>query len=427
MPSERAPRLLALPRNDRADLLLLALPNTALREACRQLQLTFPGYRLERVRPIDMADALAEEYETSEEDAAAIDRIVDECCPLPPTIPEERVPTSRIPNRMVELLTWLAAEDPEAVLAPLLWRLLGHPVESVRAAAAASLRDYIESFDRAAAEAPEENGDATANAQAAEPESGLEPGSEPGPDEESAPAASGVLRRQLRAAESRVGRLASDIEAARTLLATERAHGARKDLRLSRLKLDLEQAQAELRAAREARAALEADLDRDTRALLRQRESEVENLRHEAESLQRKLEEARRREAEAIAESRERRTPVEPPAPAPEEASPAPGDAAAPFQVPEFTSEFYESIEEWDDRILKSTFEKVVLLAKNFAHPSLDAKPMEGADGLYRIKIGTDVRLLYRRKPGRGIEILSLIDRENLDRYVRQYKRRTHT
>ena len=91
MPSERAPRLLALPRNDRADLLLLALPNTALREACRQLQLTFPGYRLERVRPIDMADALAEEYETSEEDAAAIDRIVDECCPLPPTIPEDRV------------------------------------------------------------------------------------------------------------------------------------------------------------------------------------------------------------------------------------------------------------------------------------------------------------------------------------------------
>ena len=417
-----------LPRNDRADLLLLALPNAALREACRQLQLTFPGYRLERIRPVVMADALAEEYETSEEDAAAIDRIVDEHCPLPPAIPEELVPKSRIPSRIVELLAWLAAEDPEAVLAPLLWRLLGHPVESVRTAAAAALRGYIESFDRSAAAAPDGDGGAPAPpkpepGQPPEPES--EP--EPEPEDESAPAASGVLRRQLRAAESRAGKLASDIEAARTLLATERAHGARKDERLARLKRDLEQAQAELRAAREAKAALEADLDRDTRALLRQRESEAENLRHEVESLQRRLEEARRREAEAIAESRDRKGPAEPLPPAQEEATVAPGEASVPFQMPEFTPEFYESIEEWDDRVLKTTFEKVLLLAKNFAHPSLDAKPLEGAEGLYRIKVGTDVRLLYRRKPARGIEILSLIDRENLDRYVRQYKRRSHS
>ena len=423
MPAEVARRLLALPRNDRADFLLLALPNAALRDACRQLQLSFPGYRLERVRPVVMADALAEEYETSEEDAAMIDRLVDEHCPLPPTIPETLVPDRRIPNRVVELLTWLAAEDPEAVLAPLLWRLLGHPVESVRTAAAAALRGYIESFDQSAAQSPEGDGGAAA-APATEPGSEPAPEPEPEPDEEEAPAASSVMRRQLRAAESRAGKLASDIEAARTLLATERAHGARKDERLARLKRDLEQAQGELRAAREAKAALEADLDRDTKALLRRSESEAENLKHEVESLQRKLEEARRREAEAVAESRDRRAPPEPPAPAPEEAAFAPGEAAAPFQVPEFTPEFYESIEEWDDRILKSTFEKVVLLAKNFAHPSLDAKPMEGAEGLYRIKIGTDVRLLYRRKPGRGIEILSLIDRENLDRYVRQYKRR---
>ena len=52
MPAEPTGRLSTLPRNDRADLLLLALPNAALREACRQLQLTFPGYRLEAVKPV---------------------------------------------------------------------------------------------------------------------------------------------------------------------------------------------------------------------------------------------------------------------------------------------------------------------------------------------------------------------------------------
>jgi mRNA-degrading endonuclease RelE of RelBE toxin-antitoxin system len=93
----------------------------------------------------------------------------------------------------------------------------------------------------------------------------------------------------------------------------------------------------------------------------------VLDLKHEVEALKRKLEDARRREAGALAELKDRK-------------------AAA----------------------------------------SLDAKLLQGAEGLYRIKIGTDVRLLYRRKPAGGIEILSLIDRENLGRYVRQYKRRSH-
>jgi hypothetical protein len=108
MPTVIPLRLLALERRDRADFLLLAMPNADLRDACRKLGLTFPGYRLERMDPGPMADALADCYEESEEDAAAIDRIVDECCPLPPEIPEEFVPDSRIAARMVELLSRLA-------------------------------------------------------------------------------------------------------------------------------------------------------------------------------------------------------------------------------------------------------------------------------------------------------------------------------
>jgi len=409
-----------LPRNDRADLLLLALPNAALHEACRQLQLTYPGYRLEAVKPGVIADSLSEEYETSEEDAATIDRIVEENCVLPPTIPEEMIPASRIPGRTIELLARVAAADPELMLAPLIWRLLGHPIEGVRTGAAAALRSYLEWYDAMAAEPVEETNGATEAPP--EPESIAEP--EPGGAAESA-----LLQRRLKETETKSARLGADLEAARRQLATERAHGARKDERLSGLKRELEQAQAELRTTRDAKAALEASLDRDTRALLRRRESEVENLKHEVEGLQKKLEEARRREAGMLAERRDVKTPADAiaPAPAPVEAPAAPVEPASGFQPPEFTPEFYESIEEWDERVVKTAFEKVLLLAGNFAHPSLDAKLLQGAEGLYRIKVATDVRLIYRRKPARGIEILSLIDRENLPRYVRQYKRRAHT
>ena len=409
-----------LPRNDRADLLLLALPNAALREACRQLQLTFPGYRLEAVKPGVIADSLSEEYETSEEDAATIDRIVEENCVLPPTIPEEMIPASRIPGRTIELLARVAAADPELMLAPLIWRLLGHSIEGVRTGAAAALRSYLEWYDAMAAEPVDETNGATEAPP--ETESIAEP--EPGDAAESA-----LLQRRLKETETKSARLGADLEAARRQLATERAHGARKDERLSGLKRELEQAQAELRTTRDAKAALEASLDRDTRALLRRRESEVENLKHEVEGLQKKLEEARRREAGMLAERRDVKTPADAvaPAPAPVEAPAAPVEPASGFQPPEFTPEFYESIEEWDERVVKTAFEKVLLLAGNFAHPSLDAKLLQGAEGLYRIKVATDVRLIYRRKPARGIEILSLIDRENLPRYVRQYKRRAHS
>jgi predicted nucleic acid-binding Zn-ribbon protein len=316
-------------------------------------------------------------------------------------------------------------------LAPLLWRLLGHPVESVRTAAASALRGYLEWYDALLRQAPAENQDAAGDVQEPEPEPEqepeLEPGQEPGQEPEGAPAASGTLRRRLKDVESRSGKLTADLETARKQLAAERTHGARKDERLSQLKREIEQAHADLRVAREAKAALEADLDRDTRGLLRKRETEVEGLKHEVGALQRKLEDARRREADVLAEMWDRKAPAETPAPATEEAPPAPVESGLPFQVPEFTPEFYESIEEWDDRVLKSAFEKVLMLAGNFAHPSLDAKAMQGAEGLYRIKIATDVRLLYRRKAARGIEILSLIDRENLNRYVRQYKRRSHS
>ena len=63
-------------------------------------------------------------------------------------------------------------------------------------------------------------------------------------------------------------------------------------------------------------------------------------------------------------------------------------------------------------------------LADDCRHPSLRAIPLEGLPGHFRIRIASDVRLIYRPLDGGRVEILSLIDREDLQRYIRTAKTR---
>src|SRR5439155_2455162 len=91
-------------------------------------------------------------------------------------------------------------------------------------------------------------------------------------------------------------------------------------------------------------------------------------------------------------------------------------EEAATFLIPIFTREFYDSIQRWDRRMQRAAFDKVSLLARDWRHGSLRAIALEGLPGYYRIRIATDVRLIYRRGEGSTVEILSLIDREDLDR-----------
>jgi mRNA-degrading endonuclease RelE of RelBE toxin-antitoxin system len=101
-------------------------------------------------------------------------------------------------------------------------------------------------------------------------------------------------------------------------------------------------------------------------------------------------------------------------------------DAPATWLMPVYTREFYDSLEGWDRRIQRAAFKQAALLAQDHRHPSLRALPLEGLPGYYRVRVATDVRLLYRRTERQNtIEILSLIDREDLDRYVRQAKTRS--
>ncbi|MGZ6125095.1 MAG: type II toxin-antitoxin system RelE family toxin, partial [Myxococcales bacterium] len=112
-----------------------------------------------------------------------------------------------------------------------------------------------------------------------------------------------------------------------------------------------------------------------------------------------------------------------PAAPAEEEALPS-AEEASTFLIPYFTREFYDSIQRWDRRMQRAAFDKVSLLARDWRHGSLRAIALEGLPGYYRIRIATDVRLIYRRGEGNTVEILSLIDREDLDRYIRQARTR---
>ena len=117
------------------------------------------------------------------------------------------------------------------------------------------------------------------------------------------------------------------------------------------------------------------------------------------------------------------------PAPSAERAAPATEESEASeaetWLFPVYTREFYDSLDRWDRRIQRAAFKQAHLLAQDHRHPSLRALPLEGLPGYYRVRVATDVRLIYRRPERQNvIEVLSLIDREDLDRYIRQAKTR---
>jgi mRNA-degrading endonuclease RelE of RelBE toxin-antitoxin system len=187
---------------------------------------------------------------------------------------------------------------------------------------------------------------------------------------------------------------------------------------------------AEADALRElARVRAEADALRASDAAVdaHRARAEVRDLAGKIGALEARLERAREREQELAAELERSRSERAPPAPASGPAAseePESGDAET-WLFPVYTREFYDSLEGWDRRILRAAFKQAHLLAQDHRHPSLRAIPLEGLPGYYRVRVATDVRLIYRRPERQNtVEILSLIDREDLDRYIRQAKTR---
>jgi hypothetical protein len=366
----------------------LTFPDRRLVALCHELGLHTPGYRLEALPPDQVARVLADEYLAAKDVRPHLDGAVRKELRSPSLEGREL-----LAPELSSLIDLVVAGDPLQHLARIAWRALISADEAVRKVALEALDEGIRSLDASAK--PQKK------PQRAAPPPGAKEAEE-------------AVKRAERAERER--------EAMKTQLAAARGEIAQREQRLAEERAEHVQARAEV-------ARLAADVGRLSAAGEGRALADARKYADEARSLSEKLrtsEEAREAVEERAASLALRlaQAPAQPKAaPAPEEEDLPTDEEAATFLVPVLTREFYDSIERWDRRMQRAAFDKIHRLATDWRHGSLRALQLEGVPGYYRIRVATDVRLIYRRD-GNHLEILSLIDREDLDRYIRQARTR---
>ena len=396
------PLLTPLDPDQRTTFIVVSLPPKVLGKLVGRLGTAPSGSRLDSLSPWDLAWSLVDYYGEDHEVAAAVDQA------LRRELGDTPVAAAAAAEGAAPALAGLMLESADPVR-DLAWALLRSDAEAAREVAPSLVQAIIADYDAAEAAANEE--------EAAEPET---------EDPEALAAA---------------GRIASGIvkEAARARSQRERALkrlGTVKE-RVSDLEQRLSTARRDLRASETVRHRLEVERDRlveegkalrgrlqaGTAAEVERLSEELEGAKRQVRSLEADVEEAR--EAEASLTTRVRALEAQRPA------RPDTGDGGelgavegAAWNLPILTDEFYESIRGWDRKVVRTAFERIHRLAEDWRHPSLRAIPLEGIPGYYRLRVATDVRLIYRPIDGGRVEILSLIDREDLQRYIRQAKTR---
>jgi hypothetical protein len=389
--------LLPLGEEERTTFIVVSLPETPLRKLVAKLGTAPKGTRLDALSVWELADTLVDYYETDAEVAAEVDRTLRRELGASPLVPA--VDADGGGPALTALV--LDARDPVRDLA---WALLGAAREDDRALASRLVQTIVEEFNQA---------DERVKAKA-------------GPKTESA-----AVREAARLARR------AEKDAAKAESQRERALDRVDDLkaRIVELEKSIAAARKEVRDGERAREravterdklakdrdALRARLQTGTAAEVTRLAEELDAAERQTRALEAELEETRRREETLTARVRslEQAGPARPAAVEAPEPSGSPG---AVWCTPIFTDEFYDSIRRWDRRIVRSTFEKVARLCEDWRHPSLRAIALEGLPGFHRIRIATDVRLIYRPSDGNRLEILSLIDREDLQRYIRHVK-----
>jgi hypothetical protein len=372
------------------ELIELCFSDRRLLELCSELRLYSPGYRLEAMPPNQVARMLADEALVAKDAMVFLDTAVREALRNP--VFEGKPMDEDQWRDALELFTG----DPLQHLARCVWRALLDSDEAAKARALSAIDLGIESLDALATAKPK-------------------------PRKPQLPAEVQELRKALEEARKSAERGALEKESARDQLGQARGEIAAREKALADARHELDAVRADLTRA-------SAELARLTAAGEGRALAEARRLGDENRSLSEKLR-AAQEERDGLRgrlEQAERSAPAEralPAAPSGEEALPSAEEAAS-FLVPIFTREFYDSIQRWDRRMQRAAFDKVALLARDWRHGSLRALALEGLPGYYRIRIATDVRLIYRRGEGHQLEILSLIDREDLDRYIRQARTR---
>ncbi len=388
------------------------LPEEAL-GLVKSLRLSAPGFRAEGLSEVEWCDLLADEVRAAPEARFAVLEV------LRRGLKEPAFARSQLDPVAADELIEVAGSDHGLAIA--LWRLVADPQPEVRARGAAAL-------ERLAAEwygsAPE----------------GEAPAARRGSPEESAEGRAEALAKRLGAAEEKLARAEERERESRRKAdeAREKLQGQLKEARAESAQAVAESARSREQAeqARQARALAEGELAQ-ARATdqvaesqrLRVATRDAETARHAAEArLERLAEQVGRLEEEKRAAEAKEAVPATASGAGPggEVAEAEPDEAPASWLLPVFTEEFYDSLRGWDRRIQRAAVKQSFLLSQDHRHPSLRALPLGGLPGYYRVRVATDVRLIYRRDEARqdAVEILSVIDREDLDRYVRQAKTR---
>jgi mRNA-degrading endonuclease RelE of RelBE toxin-antitoxin system len=391
--------------------LYVALLPEEARAIVKQLGLSVPGFRTEALSDVETCDVLADEIRAAPQARApVVERLRAAFGGMP-------LPDVALDAPGADDLLAVGSSDHGLTFA--LWRVLADPDPAVRARAHPALERLVKDYygpAPAGAKPREKKGDAAERA--AELEARLAQRDKE-LEKERADAEARLASARKKADEQREKLQAWLKDArAREAQAVDEAARAREAADAAQRARD--RAEARLAEVQATDAAAEAQR---ARGLVRELEGKLAG----AEArLARQEERARALEAE-LETSRSRAAPAGPAAPAPPpEAADEPEDAPATWLMPVYSREFYESLEGWDRRIQRAAFKQANLLAQDHRHPSLRALPLEGLPGYYRVRVATDVRLLYRRGERQNtIEVLSLIDREDLDRYVRQAKTRS--
>jgi mRNA-degrading endonuclease RelE of RelBE toxin-antitoxin system len=376
----------------------------------KSLRLSAPGFRTGGLSDVELCDLLADEVRVAPVARSAVLEA------LRTALKEPAFATSRLDPVSADELLEVAGSDHGLAIA--LWRLVADPQPEVRARGEAALAQLAADWF-----GPAPGGAGTADR------------GRPTADGEDGAAA---LAQKLQAAEERLARAEARAEEVRRKgeEARDKLQAQVKEARAegARAVADAARSRGEADQARQARGRAEAELaqaratgEAAELSRLRGVAREADTARHAAEARGERLREQVATLEQAL-QAVEARAPevARTSAGAGEDAEVEPEEAPASWLLPVFTEEFYDSLRGWDRRIQRAAVKQAFLLAQDHRHPSLRALPLGGIPGYYRVRVATDVRLIYRRDDGRqdAVEILSVIDREDLDRYVRQAKTR---
>lgn len=375
----------------------------------KSLGLSAPGFRTEGLSDVELCDLLADEVRAAPGSRAPVLEALRQ------GLKEPAFAHSQLDAVAADELLEVAGSDHGLAIA--LWRLVADPQPEVRARGAAALEQLAADWY---GPAPAGEGAAGRGRPEATGDVEDELGRKLRTAEEKLARAEGRAVEARRKAEEAREKLQAQVKEARAEAARAVDDAARAREQAEQARLAKGRAEAELVQARATDEA--AELQR-----LRGAAREAETARHVAEARSEKLavQVARLEEALREAEASDSEAPGVAAGPA-GDAAEEPEEAPASWLLPVFTEEFYDSLHGWDRRIQRAAVKQAFLLAQDHRHPSLRALPLGGIPGYYRVRVATDVRLIYRRGEARqdAVEILSVIDREDLDRYIRQAKTR---